>query len=82
MTPRASPPPREREQAPRGPSLVVLTGRETVRRVRPRTSRLRLDLRLLVPVVLAWPVVAFWGLVAPVWLVATVALVAAGVGRC
>ena len=64
VTPRAPAPPREREQAPRGPSLVVLTGRETVRRVRPRTSR-RLDLRLLVPVAVVWPVVAFWGLVGP-----------------
>lgn len=70
---------REREQRPRGPSLVVLTGRETVRRVRPR-SRLRIDLRLLVPVVLAWPVVAFWALVAPVWLVTAAALVALAVG--
>ena len=66
-------------QAPRGPSLVVLTGRETVRRVRPRTSR-RLDLRLLVPVALVWPVVAFWGLVGPIWLVATVALTALATG--
>jgi len=73
VTPSAPDPPREREQAPRGPSLVVLTGRETVRRVRPRASR-RLDLRLLVPVALAWPVVAFWGLLAQTWLVATVAL--------
>ena len=72
-------PPSEREQTPRGPSLVVLTGRETVRRVRPRTSR-RLDLRLLVPVVFTWPVVAFWGLLAPVWLVAMVALMALAVG--
>ncbi|MFC7594980.1 ComEC/Rec2 family competence protein [Terrabacter sp. GCM10028922] len=70
---------RQRERAPRGPSLVVLTGRPAVRRVRPRTGR-RVDLRLLVPVVLAWPVVAFWGLLAPVWLVALVTLVALGVG--
>ena len=55
--------------APVGP------GRETVRRVRPRSSP-RLDLRLLVPVVVAWPVTAFWGLVAPVWLVTTAAVVA------
>jgi competence protein ComEC len=41
----------------------VLTGRPTVRRVRPRSAR-ALDLRLLVPVLVAWPVVAFWGLVA------------------
>ncbi|WP_235508772.1 ComEC/Rec2 family competence protein [Terrabacter sp. Root85] len=75
MTPRAPDPPREREQAPPGPSLVVLTGRETVRRVRPRTAR-RLDLRLLVPVVVAWPALAFWGLLAPTWLVAAVALAA------
>ncbi|GAA1987816.1 ComEC/Rec2 family competence protein [Terrabacter lapilli] len=68
----------EREQALRGPSLVVLTGRETIRRVRPRSVR-RLDLRLLVPVVLAWPVLAFVGLVAPVWLVATGAVVALAV---
>ncbi|GAA2742447.1 ComEC/Rec2 family competence protein [Terrabacter aerolatus] len=70
---------REREQAPRGPSLVVLTGRETVRRVRPRSPS-RLDLRLLVPVVVAWPVTAFWGLVAPVWLVTTAAAVALATG--
>lgn len=70
--------PPEREQAPRGPSLVVLTGRETVRRVRPRSER-RLDLRLLVPVVLAWPVVAFVGLVAPVRLVAGGAMAALAV---
>ena len=68
-------PPSEREQTPRGPSLVVLTGRETVR---GRTRRL--DLRLLVPVVFTWPVVAFWGLLAPVWLVAMVALMALAVG--
>ena len=79
MTPPSSQPRREREQGPRGPSLVVLTGRETVRRVRPR-SRPRIDLRLLVPVVLAWPVVAFWALVAPVWLVTAAALVALAVG--
>lgn len=79
MTAPTSPRRREREQKPRGPSLVVLTGRETVRRVRPRSS-LRLDLRLLVPVVLAWPVVAFWGLVAPVWLVTTAALAALASG--
>ncbi|WP_235506735.1 ComEC/Rec2 family competence protein [Terrabacter sp. Root181] len=79
MTPRAPAPPTERVQAPRGPSLVVLTGRETVRRVRPRTSR-RLDLRLLVPVAVVWPVVAFWGLVGPIWLVATVALTALATG--
>ena len=76
---RSSSPPPEREQAPRGPSLVVLTGRETIRRVRPRASR-RLDLRLLLPVVLAWPVVAFVGLVAPVWLVASGAVLALAVG--
>ena len=66
--------PRLRERASRGPSLVVRTGRPAVRRVRPRAGR-RLDLRLLVPVLLAWPVVAFWGLVAPEWLVALVAVV-------
>lgn len=79
MTSPTSPPHRGREQRPRGPSLVVLTGRETVRRVRPRSSR-RLDLRLLGPVLLAWPVVAFWGLVAPVWLVTAAALMALATG--
>ena len=79
MTAPVPPPGREREQRPRGPSLVVLTGRETLRRVRPR-SPARLDLRLLVPVVLAWPAVAFWGLVAPVWLVTTAAVVALAIG--
>ena len=67
-----------REQRPRGPSLVVLTGRPTVRRVRPRSGR-ALDLRLLVPVLVAWPVVAFWGLVASPWLVALAAAGAATV---
>lgn len=70
---------RQRQRAPKGPSLVVLTGRPAVRRVRPRTDR-RLDLRLLVPVVLAWPVVAFWGLVAPIVLVALVATASLVVG--
>ena len=79
MTSWAPDAPREREQAPRGPSLVVLTGRETVRRVRPRTSR-HLDLRLLLPVVVTWPVLAFWGLLAPAWLVATVAFAALAAG--
>jgi competence protein ComEC len=65
-----------REQRPRGPSLVVLTGRPTVRRVRPRSAR-ALDLRLLVPVLVAWPVVAFWGLLAPPWIVAFAAVGAA-----
>ena len=79
MTSRAPDAPREREQAPRGPSLVVLTGRDTVRRVRPRTSR-HLDLRLLLPVAVTWPALAFWGLLAPVWLVATVAFAALATG--
>lgn len=55
---------------------MVLTGRSTVRRVRPLTGR-RLDLRLLVPVLVTWPVMAFWGLVAPVWCVALAAIGAA-----
>ncbi|WP_323099795.1 ComEC/Rec2 family competence protein [Intrasporangium sp. YIM S08009] len=39
----------------------------------PRTAGL-LDVRLLVPVVVAWPVVAFWGLTAPEAVVVVVAL--------
>ncbi|MFM6849267.1 MAG: ComEC/Rec2 family competence protein, partial [Terrabacter sp.] len=54
-----------------------------MRRVRPRAARL-LDLRLLVPVLVAWPVVAFWGLVASLgWVVlaAASALVVAALAR-
>ncbi|NUR79884.1 MAG: hypothetical protein HOQ21_05490, partial [Dermatophilaceae bacterium] len=45
--------------------------------MRPRSGRL-LDLRLLVPVLVAWPLVAFWGLVAPPWCVVLTALAALG----
>jgi len=62
-----------------GPSLVVLTGRDPIRRVRPRAERSS-DLRLLAPVVLSWPVLAFWGLLAPVPLVGLAALGALATG--
>ena len=63
-----------------GPSLVVLPGRDALRRIRPKVDR-ALDLRLVVPVAGAWPILAFWGLVAPlpaVCLAATGAAVVAG----
>lgn len=62
----------------------MLTGRSPVRRVRPRERR-RLDVRLLVPALVAWPVVAFWGLLADLlWVVVAAGaclVLAAGAAR-
>ncbi len=56
-------------------SVVEPAGRDPVSRVRPKVDR-RIDLRLLVPVLVAWPVLAFWGLLAPIPLVGAAALCA------